>query len=241
MQYTSSVPIPRDAGVEQSTARDLVYERIQDWITTGVLEPGEMITDAALAEALGVSRTPVREALQRLTNDRLVEPAPGRRIRVSQATAQDAELIYPAVAALQELAVKAAIPHLAPADLATLSSLNDKMIAAAETGEQEQAWRLDQDFHDVIIRRAENPYVAAALSMLQAHLRRVWILYFAEAVPARRSYEDHKRIVAALDAAIHGGDPDAAAKEVGANFLRALPLAAQGDRPAPARRPGPPA
>src|SRR6266849_9018855 len=64
-------------------AREAVYARLRDWILRGPLEPGEIIRDADIAQALGVSRTPVREALLRLEGDGLVETAPARWTRVA--------------------------------------------------------------------------------------------------------------------------------------------------------------
>ncbi|MEC1737002.1 GntR family transcriptional regulator [Bacillus mojavensis] len=79
------MPIPSNAPKpKRQTAKKLAFEQIQKWIVEGVLMPGEKLNDDALAKALGVSRTPVREALQLLEMQGFVEMSPGKETRISQ-------------------------------------------------------------------------------------------------------------------------------------------------------------
>jgi DNA-binding GntR family transcriptional regulator len=81
------MPVPPAANkLEKSLMRDDVYSRLRDWIITGTLEPGEKLRDADLAEQLGVSRTPVREALRRLEDEGLIETKQNAWTRVAPVT-----------------------------------------------------------------------------------------------------------------------------------------------------------
>lgn len=79
------MPIPSNISKPvRQTAKTIALEQIQKWIVEGILAPGEKINDDELAKALGISRTPVREALQLLAVQGFVEMSPGRETRISQ-------------------------------------------------------------------------------------------------------------------------------------------------------------
>src|SRR5207248_3505224 len=85
MRYiTSRMPIPQtEIRLTRSLARDEAYEKIRDWIIDGTLRPGELLRDQEIAQSLGVSRTPMREALRRLEDEGFVETALNRWTRVA--------------------------------------------------------------------------------------------------------------------------------------------------------------
>ena len=96
---------------------DEVYAALLEWIVDGTLGPGERVRDKELAEALGVSRTPVREALQRLEDAGLVETSASRWTRVASLDVAQAEQVYPVVWSLEALAVELAGRDLSDEDL----------------------------------------------------------------------------------------------------------------------------
>src|SRR5215467_11130940 len=104
--------------------RERVYQTLQHAIVSGQLPPGERLRDQDLAEQLGVSRTPVREALQRLEDEGLVETAPRASTRVTALDERAAREAFPVVAALHALATLCAVPHLTKCDLETMRTAN---------------------------------------------------------------------------------------------------------------------
>ncbi|KUP35527.1 hypothetical protein AU385_06510 [Bacillus halotolerans] len=107
------MPIPSNAPKpKRQTAKKLAFEQIQKWIVEGVLVPGEKLNDDALAKALGVSRTPVREALQLLEMQGFVEMSPGKETRISQIEKNDVFKVYPPMASLQSAAAELAIENI---------------------------------------------------------------------------------------------------------------------------------
>src|ERR1700733_8234926 len=101
MRYFGYMPVPEVAQLDRRLARTEVFDRLRTWIEDGQLEPGEVIKDIELAAVLGVSRTPVREALQMLEQHGLVETRPGRPTRVTETTIEDVARVYAPLAVLE--------------------------------------------------------------------------------------------------------------------------------------------
>ncbi|HEU5347822.1 MAG TPA: GntR family transcriptional regulator, partial [Ktedonobacterales bacterium] len=108
---------------------DDAYAQLREWIIDGTLAPGEALRDEALAEALGMSRTPVRDALQRLENEGLVITSSTRRTSVSPVTLKQARDIYPITVALETLALRLALPSIDEAALAAMRTAKAELAA----------------------------------------------------------------------------------------------------------------
>src|SRR4051794_10514446 len=109
--------VPANDPFERDLLRDRAYAAIRDAIVDGTLAPGERLRDPELCAWLGLSRTPVREALARLESDGLVETAPQRFTRVALLDRREAQDAFPVVAALHALAAELGAPPLTPAHL----------------------------------------------------------------------------------------------------------------------------
>ena len=97
-----------------------VYERVRNAILDGQLAPGAVMSQVALAEELGISRTPLREALRMLQSEGLVEGEPNRRVRVAPMTASDLEELYVMRVTLEAEALRLSVPRMTSEDLARL-------------------------------------------------------------------------------------------------------------------------
>ena len=197
------MPIPTDSPAPQrSLLRDDVYRSIRDAIVRGQLAPGEQLRDQELGAWLQVSRTPVREALQRLAQAGLVVADPGRMTRVAP---EDPELILAArqiAAELHGLAIDLAFPALDEAALNEMGQANDRLSAALAAGDAEAAIAADDDFHEVALTRSGNPLIPDHLEVVTATLRRAEFLHF-ESVKGSASPEQHTEIIAAIRAGEH--------------------------------------
>src|SRR5947209_16719052 len=115
------MPVPKQKGEASRTLlRDQAYVRLRDAILDGTLEPGEQLKDAEIAAWLGLSRTPIREALARLEEYGLVETAPNRYTRVTSLSAADARDAFSVVAALHSLAAALGVARLSAAEVADM-------------------------------------------------------------------------------------------------------------------------
>ena len=190
------MPIPQETtpAVDRTLLRDDVYRRLRDTIVDGTFLPGEQLRDAELADWLGVSRTPVREALLRLAQCGLVEAQPGRSTRVTPLERRAVSDARGVVAAMHELATREAVSRLSDADLDEMRSANRRFWAAFEEGDIEATFRADDDLHGVLVKVSGNRALAAVLEQFTAVLRRAELLRFTS-IEGRSSVERHDELI----------------------------------------------
>ncbi|WP_210603981.1 GntR family transcriptional regulator [Brevibacterium oceani] len=197
------MPIPTDSPVAHRTLlRDDVYVAIRDAIVRGQLAPGEQLRDQELGAWLQVSRTPVREALQRLAQAGLVIAQPGRMTRVAPENPEAIVHARQIAAQLHALAMDLAFPHLAEGDLVEMEQANDRLRSALTSNDIDSAIAADDDFHKVALLRSGNPLIPDHLEVVTANLRRAEFLHF-ESMKGSASPEQHLEIIAAVRAGDH--------------------------------------
>ena len=165
--------------VRRSLLRDDVFRRLRDAIVDGSFAPGEQLRDLELATWLGVSRTPVREALLRLAEAGLVVARPGRSTMVATLDLRAVLDARDVVAAMHEVAVRAAVPRLTDEDLDAMRAANERFAAALRDGDVDAALRADDDLHGVPVAVAANRAVDAVLDQFTPVLRRAERLRFS--------------------------------------------------------------
>ncbi|MBD5786005.1 GntR family transcriptional regulator [Cellulosimicrobium terreum] len=189
------MPIPTNVpAVDRTLLRDDVYGRLRDAIIDGTFEPGEQLRDGELATWLGVSRTPVREALLRLARGGLVVAHPGRSTVVSSLDLRTLREARDVVAAMHRLAVHDAVPHLTDTDLDAMRDAARRFAAAVEAGDVEAAIAADDDLHGIPVAVSDNRAVAAVLEQYTPVLRRAERLRFADP-DAQGSLERHDELI----------------------------------------------
>ncbi|WP_051124710.1 GntR family transcriptional regulator [Amycolatopsis benzoatilytica] len=182
--------------VSRPLLRDEAYERIRHAIIDGSLPPGTPLRDADLAEQLGLSRAPVRQALLRLAEDRLVDSKPQSYTRVAGFVASDVRDAVRLVRALHELAIADA--RLTSDDFAQMRAANERFREAVETGDVNAAIEADDELHDIPVKACGNRAVAATLDRYTPLLRRLEYARFSS-LPAHRSVTRHEELVTALE------------------------------------------
>ena len=200
------MPVPERAPLDRDLLRDRAYVALRDAIVAGTLAPGERLRDAELCRWLGLSRTPVREALGRLEQDGLVETAPQRFTRVTPLDRRDARDAFPIVAALHALAAELAVPRLTAADLVAMDEANARFAAALQgeptagggtarsPADVEAALAADDAFHGVFVTASANAELPRALDRLMPRIRRLERARFGS-LQGRRSVAQHDAIV----------------------------------------------
>lgn len=202
------MPIPVEhAPVRTSLLRDTVHDRLRDAIVDGTLAPGEVVRDTELASWLGVSRTPVREALLRLGESGLVRAAPGRSTVVAEIDLAEVRQAHAVVVTMHRLAVAEAVSRLTPAHLDTMRAANARFAAALDAHDTDAALAADDAFHAVAVEVSGNRAVATVLDQFSPVVRRLERLRFASLAGAE-SVALHERLVETCAA----GDADAAAE-----------------------------
>jgi DNA-binding GntR family transcriptional regulator len=211
------MPLPVTDGISvRQNAREAVYARLRDWILRGPLEPGEIIRDADIAQVLGVSRTPVREALLRLEGDGLVETAPARWTRVAPLRLDQAANLYELGGVLDAYAAEKATLRLAADDLRRMQRAIDRLFETSDPIELQDA---DDAFHAVYYTAADNPFVISVLDNTLFEVRRLERINFRDPATAEVAYREHMAILDAFRAR----DAQAAAAAARFNWLHAWP------------------
>lgn len=213
------MPIPANPPpIPRTSMREEVYNTLLSWILEGELRPGEKIVDKDLAEKMGVSRTPVREALRRLEDKELVESAANRWTRVAEVSIREPEMIYPIIWSLEELAVLLCFGELGEEDFAAMEEANRELEDALTVGDPVRAYRADARFHRVYIEKSRNSYLINILNDLKIKYRRVEVTYFGGSTCARDSLEEHRAVLDAFRA----GDPGRAQLMIRINWQNSL-------------------
>jgi DNA-binding GntR family transcriptional regulator len=200
------MPVPQSSAPKRALLRDDAYQRLRDAIVDGTLEPGERLRDAELGDWLGVSRTPVREALARLEQAGLVITRPGRSTTVAPLDVRAVRDAQSVVASMHQLAVRLAVPQLTDDDLQRMSDANERFAAALRSGDADAALQADDELHAIPVAAAANQAVHQVLEQFTPLLRRVERLRFSS-LTGRGSVALHSDLIERCRA----GDADGAA------------------------------
>lgn len=194
---------------------DQAYDRIVSMITFQELKPGSMVSEGMLMEATGLGRTPVREALQRLALERMVEIHPRRGNIIPQISVEVQLKLLELRRSVEELAVRMAARRATPAQQATLAALADQLEAPDVSDDMHGYGALLKRIHESIVQSAQNEYLRLAMAPLQGLSRRFWFANLVDPVAEMRLAA---RLHAATLRAIGRGDePGASAASLAVN------------------------
>ena len=200
------MPIPENAAaVDRSLLRDDVYRRLRDAIVDGTFVPGEQLKDGDLADWLGVSRTPVREALLRLGASGLVVAVPGRSTTVSTIDPQAVRDARDVLAAMHGLAVRETAGRLGADEVDRMRAANRRFAVALAADDVAAALDADEQLHRIPVAALRNRALEAVLEQFEPLVRRAELLRFSG--DGRASVERHDRLIELLAA----GDAEGAA------------------------------
>jgi DNA-binding GntR family transcriptional regulator len=183
---------------ERTLWRDRAYLTLRDAIVNGELAPGASIRDGDLAERLGLSRTPVREALARLADEGLIESKPHAWTRVAPLSLRDARDAVVVVRAMHELAVRLAVPLMTEKHHAQMRAANQRFAAAVESGDVEAAVDADDALHDVPVAVLGNRALSATIERQLPVIRRLERLRFGSLL-GRSSIGRHDQLINACE------------------------------------------
>jgi DNA-binding GntR family transcriptional regulator len=210
--------------VARTPLRTDLIEEITTRVLDGRLAAGARVNEVHLARELGVSRTPLREALIGLADRGLLVSAPGRGFLVSPFDPDEARRLYPLVAELEALALR----WTSPLELAGLPDALDavagEMAAALERGDDLS--EVDERWHALLLSRCPNPHLLRLIGQTKPLLKRYESCYFGGAARAGESIGEHRRIAAAL----RDGDLPAASAVLVRNWVKALAYLGKDER-----------
>jgi DNA-binding GntR family transcriptional regulator len=192
-------------GVQRGSTVSAAYQRLRDLIVEGQIAPGSWVVEGEMAARLGLSRTPVRGALQLLQREGfVVEHKAGTksRMRITPLTKEDLVELYRIVGHLEGLAglSTAALSEPIRRDLcAVLTDLNHKMVAKVKMAEARSVFELDTTFHSKLVRASSGPRLLSLHDIVKPQIERYWRLYAHTIInDLPLSVAEHEEIIDAI-------------------------------------------
>jgi DNA-binding GntR family transcriptional regulator len=181
--------------IDRKPLREEIYARLRDRIIAGAFPPGSRLQDVRVAAELGVSRTPVREALLRLVKEGLVESDPNRGFFVAPLSRAEVLEIYPIIWTLECMALKASPPPTL-SQIQALKQINADMASVA--ADPLRRLELDMRWHHALVELSGNQRLMDVLAGLKQLVRRYETVYMQDQSLVRQSTLDHAAIIEAL-------------------------------------------
>ena len=172
---------------------------IRNLIVHGELASGERINELGLSEALGVSRTPIREALKVLAAEGLVELLPNRGSRVTTPSTDEIVNLFAVIAALERLAVETVTLQASAPALARLRALHDEMLRRYAEGDRDRYFELNHRIHETIIEMAANPQLSRTHADLMTRARRPRFVAITSDGRWDESVKEHELVMSAME------------------------------------------
>ena len=178
--------------------RDVVFNTLRKAILKGDLKPGERLMEIALAEKLGVSRTPIREAIRKLELEGLVVMAPRKGAKVASITERDLNDVLEVRKGMEELAIRLACERITPEQLDELDKVEKKFLNLIDSENLTELAEVDVEFHDVIYAATNNKRLIQLLNNLREQMYRYRIEYLKDSAVRRQLAKEHIAICEAL-------------------------------------------
>lgn len=186
--------------ISRTSLHDAIVTRLRDMIIEGTLAPGTRILESQVGEQLGVSRTPLREALKFLASEGLVELVPARGAIVKRFTAKDVRDMLLVIKSLEELAGRLACEAASDADIAAVRVLHDRMLDRYRLGDRLEYYKLNQAIHSAIVALADNAALANVHSLVQSRLKRIRFIGHEGPEKWSAAVTEHEEMMVALEA-----------------------------------------
>lgn len=174
--------------------RDVVFNTLRQAILTGELKPGERLMEIHLADRLGVSRTPIREAIRKLELEGLVTMLPRRGAEVAQITEKSMNDVLEVRRALDALCVELACDRISAEEREHLKRACDDFEKAVKTGEVKQIAQADVELHDIIVQATGNRRLIQLVNNLSEQMYRYRFEYIKDFHQHERLVEEHRII-----------------------------------------------
>jgi len=187
-------PIPR------RSLHDEVVTRVRDMIIEGELAPGARIHEGQLGAALGVSRTPLREALKFLASEGLIDLVASRGAVVRSFSPQDVRDMLTVLGVLEAFAGRLACREATDSEIAEVRRLHDRMAGYYRSGERLEYFKLNQAIHSAILALAHNPALVESHAAIQSRLKRIRYIGNSPPTQWRDAMREHDTMIAALEA-----------------------------------------
>jgi len=194
----SDTPVTRSRKINRQTLHDEVTAGLRNMIIEGELAPGERIPERELCEELGISRTPLREALKVLAAEGMVELLPNRGARVIELTLDDLQELFDLLGVLEGLSGELACQHMTDAQIEAVAQLHDEMLLCHREGRRLEYFTLNQRIHEGIMQGAGNRALQAAHAGISGRISHARYLTNLSGERWQQAVDEHESILSAL-------------------------------------------
>ena len=178
--------------------RDVVFNTLRQAILKGELEPGERLMEIQLAERLGVSRTPIREAIRKLELEGLVLMIPRKGAEVAEISEKSLREVLEVRRSLEELAIELACQRITPEELTALEEAENRFARAVEDGEVMAIAESDENYHELIYQATANERLVQILNNLREQMYRYRLEYIKDEDRRQILVVEHEHILRAV-------------------------------------------
>ena len=193
--------------IQNPSLREQVYRYFRDEMQKGNLVPGSAINLNAISEELGVSKTPLRDALIQLESEGFVSILPRRGVMVRKLTLAEVRNFYEIIGALEAAAVRNVFQEIGPGEIRRMRELNHLQQASFSEGDHDRYYQANLEFHEVFIRLSRNEPLSKLIWPMKRRLydfpRHTYVSAWEE-----RNMDDHDRLITMMES----GDRDGAAR-----------------------------
>jgi DNA-binding GntR family transcriptional regulator len=197
---TNAMPFPKAVRIERASLHNVVISRIRDMIIEGYLAVGERIHEGQLCEQLGISRTPLREALKVLASEGLVELFPNRGAVVYRLTRKDACDMMDVLAHLEQMAAPLTCQNASDEEIGEVGRLHDEMLEFYAAHDRLCYFKLNQQIHSRLIALSGNESLYLVHDILQTRMKRIRFMGDRTEETWAAAVADHEKMMAALKA-----------------------------------------
>ncbi|MGB9812917.1 MAG: GntR family transcriptional regulator [Thermovenabulum sp.] len=178
--------------------REIVFQALREAIISGELKPGERLMEVQLAEEMGVSRTPVREAIRKLELEGLVVMVPRKGAYVAGLSMKDAADVFEVRQSLEGLAAALAAERITDEEIEALERILLEINDAAEKNDLNLIIQKDAEFHNILFKASRNDKLVQIINNLKEQIDRFRIQSFENPGRLKKLVEEHKKIVEAI-------------------------------------------
>ena len=193
----------KPAGVTTPTSlTDRAYGDLEELIVTLKLPPGSAVSETALSQRLGIGRTPIREALQRLARERLVTILPRRGIIVSEINVKSQLRLLDLRREVERLVARSAARRASREERTRFLEMARSFLRSAQRNDETAFMRIDREFNELSVVAARNEFAAGAMSLVHSLSRRFWYIHYKQAADmphAAKLHADVARAIARAD------------------------------------------
>ena len=194
--------------------RDVVFNTLRKAILRGELKPGERLMEIQLANKLGVSRTPIREAIRKLELEGLVLMIPRKGAEVAQITEKNMQDVLEVRKALEELSVQLACERITPEQVEEMKMAAEDFRQVLKSGDVTKIAEADVKFHDIIFAATNNQRLITLLNNLREQMYRFRVEYLKQKECYPQLLEEHDKLIALIS----GGEVEEACELMGCHI-----------------------